>query len=339
MTQQGITRRGLMVGAAAATMILAAATAAEAQMKVKVVFPTAATTWAVPFVAAQDQGWFKEFGVEIEEVWLTGDATGLRTVIAGDNDVALTGPGPLYSAIAGGAKVKNIGSWQPVVDYNIVAKKGITSLEQLKDKTFAGIQPGEMPNELPKLLFKNSNIDASKVEFIAVGGHPARLQAVVAGKADAALVNTFTAVSGAAKGDVTILRKLKPDFPNLGYLMLAARDDALQNPDKRKALVGFMAGVIKGSRWAVKNSDAASELLAKRMKLPAEQLPLLKEVVKDLTDQGMWGVDGGASKAVYDYTEKVHLEFNLIKAPVPAKDGLDQSIADEAVKRLGNYAG
>ena len=333
-----VSGRGLIVAAAVA-FGLAATSAADAQMKIKVVFSTPPTTYAVPYFSAQDQGWFKQAGLEVEEVWLQGDATAIRTVVAGDNDVALTGPGPLYSAIIGGAKLKNIGSWQPTVDYQIVAKKGITTLEQLKDKTFAAIQPGEMPNELPKLLFKKQNIDSSKVEFISVGGHPARLQAVIGGKADAALINTFTAMSGVSKGEVSVVSKLRADFPTLGYVMLAARDDSISNPEKRKALVALMEGSIRGARWAVKNPDAAADILGKRMKVQPDQMDLLKLVVKDLIAQKVYGVDGGASKEIYDFTEKVHLDFGMIKSPVPAKDGLDQTIVDEALKKVGNYNG
>jgi ABC-type nitrate/sulfonate/bicarbonate transport system substrate-binding protein len=120
--------RRLATAIAAASFALAFPAYAQ---KLKVVFATPPTTYALPHFVAHDQGWLKQRGVEIEEVWLTGDANALRALLSGQGDIAAPGTFPAYSVVAEGGKIKAIGSWQPLVDYVIVAREGLTSLKDL----------------------------------------------------------------------------------------------------------------------------------------------------------------------------------------------------------------
>src|SRR5207245_404606 len=73
--------------------------------------------------------------------------------------------------------------------------------------------------------------DESTARFVQVGGHAARLQAVIGGRADATLVNTVTALKGVQDGKVTVLTKLSTEFPGLGYVWNVVRADALAKPE------------------------------------------------------------------------------------------------------------
>ena len=53
-----------------------------------------------------------------------------------------------------------------------------------------------MLNHMTSMILKRNGLDP-KVDFVAVGGHADRLAAVVAGKADYALVNTLHATMAA----------------------------------------------------------------------------------------------------------------------------------------------
>jgi ABC-type nitrate/sulfonate/bicarbonate transport system substrate-binding protein len=77
-----------------------AGAAAQGAMKLKVVFATPPTTYALPHFVAQDLGWLKQRGLTIEEVFLTGDANALRALLSGQGDVAAPGTFPAYSVVA-----------------------------------------------------------------------------------------------------------------------------------------------------------------------------------------------------------------------------------------------
>jgi len=77
-------------------------------------------------------------------------------------------------------------------------------------------------------------IDESTARFVQVGGHAARLQAVIGGRADATLINTVTALKGVQDGKVTVLTKLSKEFPGLGYVWNVVRTESLSSPSLRR---------------------------------------------------------------------------------------------------------
>src|SRR5207248_3954146 len=203
------------LGIAAALLMIGAPPAAAT--KIKMVFPGPVTTFSLPYLVAQKKGWMA--GLEVEDVHVTGDANTMRVLLSGNADIGLIGTLNVLASIHAGASIRAVHSWQPIGDYSIVLAKGKgSSLADLVGKTFASSGPGGMPDQLPRLIMRKHGIDESSTHFVQVGGHAARLQAVIGGRADATLVNTVTALKGVRDGKVTILTKLSEEFPGLGYV-------------------------------------------------------------------------------------------------------------------------
>ena len=185
--------RALFLAAAfAATAVLAGVAPAEAAAsKLKILFGTPPTTYAIPYYLTIDKGWFKDMDLEVEDIHLIGSSNSLRALISGSGDVVLVGPSSTMLSIQGGSGVKVIGSWQPRVDYQLIGsrKMKVAKIEDIPGKTMAGGGGIGMLNHMTSMILKRNGLDP-KVDFVAVGGHADRLAAVVAGKADYALVNT-----------------------------------------------------------------------------------------------------------------------------------------------------
>jgi ABC-type nitrate/sulfonate/bicarbonate transport system substrate-binding protein len=308
------------------------AVAAEA-MKLRLVFSTPYSTNYTPFIVAKDTGLFKQSGLETEEVFVSGDANATRTVITGTADVALTGPVNVFSAIENGAPIKWIGAWQAAPDYEVVAPHRITSMQDLADKTFAASGPSGLPQVLPVMLFRKLGVPPDRAKFVSVGGHAARLQAVIAGKADAALVNSITAATGIKNGSVHIITSVADHFPKLGYQALAVRNADLSDPAKRRALEALMRGSILGARFIMSNPDKAAELLHTRVKDmdPA----LLNSVIKRLTEQKLWGVNGGLDPETTNFTAQLATEMGELKTLFKHEQVTDSSIVDAVLRVEG----
>lgn len=316
-------------------LVALTATSAQAQekTKLKLVLPTAVTTFMLPYLVPKDQGWYEKQGLEVEEMLVTGDSTAFRTMLSGGADLTIVGPPTVFKAVIEGAKVKSIGSWQPVVDYHIVAAKPIASLKDLGGKAFASAGPSDLTTELPKMVMKKHGLDPTTLRFIQVGGHPARLQAVAAGKVQATMINTLTSVKGQKEGVINVITKLVDDFPKLGYVMLVARDEDLANPAKRKAMEIFLEGNVMGARFTMENPDAASEILAKRA--PDMGIDLIKPVVRELNQMKVWGINGGNDADVIAFTSKVSRELDMIDREMKLEEVMDNTIADKAMAKLG----
>jgi ABC-type nitrate/sulfonate/bicarbonate transport system substrate-binding protein len=242
----------------------------------------------------------------------------------------------VLASIHAGASIRAIHSWQPIGDYSLVLATGKgTKLADLAGKTFASSGPGGLPDQLPRLIMRKHGIDESSTRFVQVGGHAARLQAVVGGRADATLVNTVTTLKGVQDGKVTILTKLSAEFPGLGYIWNVVRADSLNKPELAAAFQIMTDIGIKGSRYIMENPDEAAAALHER--LPDLDLAFLKAVVRDLNSEDLWGMNGGLDPAVADFTADLNMRLGNLPVAPPAKDVLDARFVDAALKQLGTY--
>ena len=300
--------------------------------KIRMVFPGPVTTFSLPYLVAQKKGWLGD--LEVEDIFVTGDANAMRTVLSGNADIGLIGTLNVLASIHAGANIRAIHSWQPIGDYSLViAKSKGDKLADLAGKIFASSGPGALPDQLPRMVMRKYGIDESTARFVQVGGHAARLQAVIGGRADATLVNTVTALKGVQDGKVTILTRLSKEFPGLGYVWNVVRTESLAKPEFVAAFQTMTDIGIRGSRFIMENPDEAAAILHER--LPDLDLAFLKNVVRDLNSENLWGIDGGLDPKIEEFTADLNVKLgNLPRAATPA-EVLDPRFVAAALKKFG----
>lgn len=320
---------GAMVAGLASTVVHA-----QDKLKLKIVFPTTVTTYELPYIIPKDQGWYANAGLDVEEIFVSGGATGLRTVLAGSADLTIIGPPAVFNAVLEGARIKYIGSWQPTVDYHIVAAKSVGStLADLAGKTFASSGPSDLTTDVPKLVLKKNGVPTDGLKFLQVGGHPARLQAVEAGKVQATMINTLTSLKGQQNGTINVIRRVAEDFPSLGYVMLVAREQDIADAKKRAAMEIFIKGNIYGARYVMDHPEEAAKILAKRV--PDIGLDLIQSVIRELNAMKVWGYNGGIEAEAVRFTSAVSVEWGVIGKPVKPEDIIDDSLVNKALAEMG----
>src|SRR5882757_2665280 len=322
----------VILGVVAALTFLDA-TAASAG-KIKMAFPGPVTTFSLPYLGAQKKGWMAD--LEVEDLHVTGDANAMRVLLSGNADIALVGMLNVLASLHAGASIRAVHSWQPIGDYSLVLATGKGSkIADLAGKTFASSGPGGLPDQLPRLIMRKHGIDESTARFVQVGGHAARLQAVIGGRADATLINTVTALKGVQDGKVAVLTKLSAEFPGLGYVWNVVRGESLNKPELAAAFQIMTDIGIRGSRFVMENPDEAAAILHER--LPDLELGFLKGVVRDLNAENLWGVDGGLDPKVEAFTAELNVKLgNLPRAVTPAEI-LEPRFVDAALKKFGPY--
>jgi ABC-type nitrate/sulfonate/bicarbonate transport system substrate-binding protein len=299
--------------------------------KIKMAFPGPATTFGLPLYVAQKKGWLGD--LEVEEVIVTGDSNAMRVLLSGNADVALVGTLNVLASLHAGANVRAINSFQPLGDYNLVLATGKgTTLKDLAGKTFATSGPGALPDQLPKLVMKKHDVDFSASKFFQVGGHSARLQAVIGGRADATLINTITAMRGIQDGKVTVLTKISKEFPGLGYIWNVVKTDSLAKPELAAAYQTLTEASIRGSRFIMENPDEAAEIM--HAKVPDLNTDFLKAVVRDLNSENLWGVDGGLDPKIEEYTAGLNKDLGNLPIAAAPKDVLEPRFVEAAMKKL-----
>ncbi|HEY7662140.1 MAG TPA: ABC transporter substrate-binding protein [Xanthobacteraceae bacterium] len=334
MAEHHVRWRAFWLSLCGFALLLSLEAPAALAAKIKMVFPGPVTTFSLPYLVAQKKGWLGDLAVE--DIHVTGDANAMRVLLSGNADIGLIGTLNVLASIHAGAGIRAIHSWQPIGDYSLVLATGKGSkLADLAGKTFASSGPGGLPDQLPRLIMRKYGIDESTARFVQVGGHAARLQAVIGGRADATLVNTVTALKGVQDGKVMVLTKLSAEFPGLGYVWNVVRSDALAKPELAGAFQTMTDIGIRGSRYVMEHPDEAAAILHER--LPDLDLAFLTAVVRDLNGEKLWGVNGGLDPAIEEFTAGLNMKLGNLPVAPAAKDVLDPRFVDAALKQLGRY--
>jgi NitT/TauT family transport system substrate-binding protein len=253
-------------------------------------------------------------------------------MISGSADVAIgVGPPVLFELVGQGAEVKAIDSPMRITDYFMVMGKGKgDTLKDLAGKRIAISTPGSMPHLLPQMILKKNGIDPSGIAFIAIGSMSARLQAIIAGKVDASIVDTQATLVGG--NDIVIITSVPEQFPEglaYGYTVVSA--SSLKNPSTRKALVALNRGVMRAVKGIYADPDRAAEVMYERLQHSLD-LNLLKQIVRRLNSLKIWGEGLGVEAGVYDFTLKTYLEANTISKSVPYESAVDPTIEADAAQ-------
>lgn len=335
---EGREMKKIVVGVAAAFAVAALAPIGEAQTlpKIVVVLPNPPATYMLPLYMAEASGAYQRAGVDVEEKTVGGDQNALRAAISGSGDVAVIGPPIMYEALASGAKIKTIASWQAVTDYFLVmAKDKGSSLREVAGKSLGVSTPGSMPHLIPQMMFKKNGIDGADTRYVAIGGLSVRMQAVLAGKVDGTITDTMNALRGERAHQVNIVTSTTEQFPEgLAYTYLTVTTALLQDPARRKALQAFVKGSIEGSRLVMDQPDRAAEIFYERVSKDVD-LDLMKAAVRKLNEQKVWGPNGGIEEPIHDFTMKAYMEFHVVKEAVAYNDAFDPSLVEVALKEIG----
>lgn len=296
--------------------------------------PTPPSAYMLPFYVAKDLGWYAKWGLAVEEVTVQGDPNALRLLIAGDVDLTCIGPSTIMEAVVKGANIKMISSWQPITDYQIVIRndKG-SAIKDMVGKAIGITSLGSMTQHIPQMVMRKHGLDASKNEFVPIGGMSARAQAVIAGKVDASMVDTFFAAAAERQGGVKTIASIATEFPGLGYVNVATDVAKLANPKTRKALEILVRGGIEGSRFVQKEPAQAIEVMKKRM--PAADASLIAEIIPKLNAQKVWGVNGGIERETVEFTAKTYNELAVLPSKPTYEQLVEPSLVEAVLKEIG----
>jgi ABC-type nitrate/sulfonate/bicarbonate transport system substrate-binding protein len=313
------------------TMLVASPVHAAARLTF--VMPNSPTPYLLAFMIAKDLGWYAKAGLDVEEKVVVGDANALRSLISGDADVSYLGSGTVMQGFLTGAQIKILGAWQAIIDYQIVARKGLTKLDQLADKKWASTGAGTMTQIIPSVVLANHKFDPKNAQFLGVGGLAARYQAVVAGTVDATILDIYFAILADQSGKADIVLSVPDEIPDLGYNYLVASNRTLSDPEKRKATAIFVREALRGVRLIVDHPDQAAAVLAKRRKSNDEAF--ITDVLKKMTAMKVWGINGGLEQSVFDRTQAFYKKYGLLQGDVAFDKIAEPAFRDAALKELG----
>ena len=282
---------------------------------------------------AQENGFYKAEGIEVQLTAYNGDATAIRALTAGEADIAATGLGIPLKAMEAGSKLKVVFASAPKMDFLLVGQKGIRNAKDLEGKSVGISGPGAVSHQVPLLMIKAAGGDPSKVQFVAIGGSAARTLALIAKKIDAGVLNTSFAARTAKYDSLQTIGDAAKDLPNFIYVSEFALERTIQQ--KRAALQAFANGTIRGARWAMQNPEEAIKISQK----------LLPDVARDEIATGLmafsksayFSVDGLLRKEAWDFTIDELVKSGEIKQKMNYADHVMPEFSQVTSAKLGPF--
>jgi ABC-type nitrate/sulfonate/bicarbonate transport system substrate-binding protein len=166
------------------------ANAASAPAKT-VIAHAAVNARVLPLWVAKEQGFFSKYGVPSEMIFIRQAPTLVAALTSGDIQVGYTGGTAVLGAAAGGSDLKILAAFTNRVTYDVVARRGIKSPEDLRGKIFGVQSIGGTVWMGAILALEHFGLDPTrdKISLIAAGDQSVLAQALMAGTIDVTVLD------------------------------------------------------------------------------------------------------------------------------------------------------
>jgi NitT/TauT family transport system substrate-binding protein len=304
--------RVAMLGAMLAATAVAVMVPAAAE---KIKIGTLKVAGAAPLFVAEDKGYFKAEGLDIEFVFFDAGQPTALAVVAGSVDIGVAALGAGIYALAGQGGLRIIAAQtREVAGFhngaylvsNRAYEAGLRSLKDIKGHSVAMTVMGGPFHYALGLLAEKNGFDLSSVTLRPMQSLANNISAVIGGQVDVAIAPLAMAQGAIARGDAKVLGYIGEETPWQLSVVFAANRTGNERRDMVEAFLrAYRKGVhdsydaftdANGNR---KNMETASETLAilsKHLGQPADRLTDAVEYIdrdarldmKDIVRQIAW---------------------------------------------------
>jgi NitT/TauT family transport system substrate-binding protein len=286
----------------------------------------------MPWVA-EDQGFYDDYGIDVELVSLDTGVTALRGAEAGSADIAAVPTPTLINAVAQGGSAKAFYTYSHKLDVQMVTTPEINGCEDLEGQTVGVDEVGGFAEVLTKLYYTSCGLSQDDVTY---GNFPgAEGQAMAQGQSVSGVLHIDEAAGvmeqfpEAELKSVVDLWDVVPDWHYAGY---AAPESILE--DRREEIVAFTAANIAANRFMADTANKEA-VLDTAEEVTGLSRDILSETYDVFIADGLFPEDNGYPQEMVDFTAEKQVELgNITEDQLPAyEDLVDTSIFDEALEQ------
>lgn len=138
----------------------------------------------------KDRGLFAKYGLMTEVIYIPGGTTNVQVLVSGNLDLSQLSGAPGAAANLEGADIVYIASLLDRLNYQLVTRAEIKSVEQLKGRKFGVSRFGSSADFGLRAVLKRLGVDPAKdVSVLQIGDEPARIAAIKSGNIDGTVAN------------------------------------------------------------------------------------------------------------------------------------------------------
>jgi NitT/TauT family transport system substrate-binding protein len=187
----------------------------------------------LPLWAAKEQGFFAKYGVPAEMIFIRQAPTLVAALTSGDIQIGYTGGTAVLGAAAGGSDVKILAAFTNRVTYDVVARRGIKTPEDLRGKIFGVQSIGGTVWMGAILALEHFGLDPNRdnISLIAAGDQSVLAQALVSGTIDVTVLDGVMSRTLREKGFPILAELSKVNLPISSVGIVAKSTFIQKNPE------------------------------------------------------------------------------------------------------------
>lgn len=284
-----------------------------------------------PLDVADRMGFFAANGLRVDVELAGSSAAAAQQLVAGSADIGSVSTTQVVEAILGGAPIVQVLKNVLTSPYAMVARKGTTSIAQLRGKTIMIGGPNDITRVFIDKLLAAHGLKPGDYTYTYAGAPAARYAALLAGAIDATPLLPPVTYSAAAQGYPILddTRKYFPNFPTSGYTTRLSWAAA-----HRPVLVAFIKSFLEGVFWIYNpaNKARAMQILEEATNTqPGDAEHTYDQYLKER----LFSTSARYEAPEFAQVINVLLQTSQIAAPPPPSVKIfDNSYADEAVRAL-----
>jgi NitT/TauT family transport system substrate-binding protein len=236
------------------------------QLQSLTAFYTAPVVSMSPMWIAKDAGFFKKQGLDVKLVFIASGPTGTTSLLAGETDVGIIGGFAPTRAIVGGAKdLVIIGQSKTRMTGNIVGKKEIATVQDLKGKRLGIDRIGSNPDMFAQASLARFGIDTLKdLQYVQLGNIGNGIPALKGGTIDALIAGAPHDLFAQRLGFKVILDITALKIPFAVTVLASARHTVER---KQQELAKFMRAYAEAIHYFLNNPEGTAKIAAEYTKV------------------------------------------------------------------------
>ena len=249
----------------AAWLFLAVAVESSSQEKIRVGQGSVSLQSGLMHIA-KERGLFAKHGLVSEIVYIPGGTTNIQVLVSGSLDMSQLSGAPGVAANLEGADIVYILGLLDRLNYQLVTRPEIKSVEQLKGKKLGVSRFGSSADFGLRAVLKRLGIDPAKdVSILQIGDEPARVAAIKSGNIEGTVVNApFSSEAERLKLNV-IADSVKMDIPFFNTGLLGSRK-YLEKQDAK--VMNFLRAYLEAIKILKTEREYSVKALAQFTRVP-----------------------------------------------------------------------
>src|SRR4026209_1149019 len=172
----------------------------------------------------KDRGLFAKYGLAPQVIYIPGGSTNIHVLISGNLDLSQLSGAPGVAANLEGADIVYFAGLLDKLNYQLITRPEIKSVEQLKGKKFGVSRYGSSADFGMRAMLKKLGVDPVKdATILQIGDEPSRVAPIKSGNIDGTVANAPFGIEAERLKLNVLADSLKMDIPFFNTGLLGSR--------------------------------------------------------------------------------------------------------------------